>query len=222
MGMKLPEINTATAEGLMKGCHSAEGSSGSWTPKPLQHQLQKPPCAAGNSNCPTSSPHPCTGTVHSWPQAEEVIQPKAHCSSGWVRGNKAQIKWKTKKTFRLPKTFPFGGSPAPTSSPAHPAHGRRSCPLRWPRFDPSFPWGRFSSGLCGTRSCKPAMQRRGSHCFSALIHTDSKRLGKREKKNALKILLTGWKMKAKWNTAQSVKTKSQQAHWKTHSSARTF
>lgn len=182
MGMKLPKINTVTAEGLMKGHHSAEGSSGSWIPEPLHTSTSANHSVQLGTNCPTSSPHPGRGTVQSWPQVEEVIQPKVCCSSGWVRGNTAQVKWKIKKTFRLPKTFPLGGSPAPTSSPAHPAHGRRCCPLWWPRFDPSFPWGRFSSGLCGTRSCKPAMQRRGSHCFSALIHTDSKRLWKGEKK----------------------------------------
>lgn len=217
MGRKFPEITTVNAEGLMKGCPSAEGSSGSWTPKP-HTQLQQ------TSLCSWEQQQPY---ILSTPGQRDRAQLRSRAADpaqgmlllGVGQGNTARVKWKIKKTFRLPKTFPPGGSPAPTSSPGH---GRRCCPLRRPRFDPSLPWGRFSSGLCGTRSCKPAMQRRGSHCFSALIHTDSKRLGK-GKKNALKILLTGWKMKAKWNTAQSVKTKSQQAHWKEkkpHSSAR--
>ena len=104
-----------------------------------------------------------------------MIQPKA-CSLGQVRSHT-----KSKENFQIAEDLPhLGGSPSPTTCSCM-SCPRRCCPPRRPRLDPRFPSGRFGSGPCSMGSCKQATQR-WSHCFSALIHTDSKRQGKGKKK----------------------------------------
>lgn len=140
-----------------------------------------------------------------------MIQPKAR-SPGQVGRNTAQVKWKIKeKTFRLLKTSP----PWRLTQPHHLSCPRQKMlPTEMAKAWPELPIGKVQLWLLQHWKLQASNAEEKESLLQCTDPYRQQEAGEGKKKNALKILLTGWKMKAKWNTAQSVKTKSQQAHWK--------